>query len=87
MGSKKRQRGDTVATQLPDITETALKLPAEQRAQLARQLLASLARDPDIEAAWDDEIERRLDAWKTGLVKEVPWEEVRVQARGRLEGK
>ena len=87
MGSKKRQRGEAMATPFPDITSAALNLPPDQRAQLAQQLLASLDWDPDIEAAWDEEIKRRVADWEAGLVREVPWEEVRAQGRRLLEGK
>ena len=87
MGSKKRQRGEPMATRLPDITSAALNLPPDQRAQLAQQLLASLDRDPEIEAAWDEEVRRRVAAWEAGLVREVPWEGVRAQGRKLLEEK
>ncbi len=87
MGSQKRRPGEPVATRLPDITSAALNSSADERAQPAQELLASLDRDLEVEAAWDEEIRRRVDAWERGLVKEVPWEDVREQARKRLEGR
>ena len=66
------------------IESAALLLPPEERARLAERLLASLDVDPEIEKAWDEEIKRRLVAWEAGLLKEVPWEEVRAQARTLL---
>jgi len=74
-----------MTTRVRDITSAALGLPAEQRAQLARQLMESLDQDPEIEAAWDEEIRQRVEAWQAGVVKEVPWEQVREEARRRVE--
>lgn len=34
---------------------------------------------PDIEAAWADEIERRVQAMDRGEVELIPWEQVRQQ--------
>jgi putative addiction module component (TIGR02574 family) len=84
MGSKKRQRGEPMATRLPDITSAALNLPPDQRAQLAQQLLASLDRDPEIEAAWDEEIRRRVAELEAGTAKTIPAEQVFAEARRRL---
>jgi hypothetical protein len=32
-------------------------------------------RDEDVEAAWDDEVERRVRQIDSGEVKTIPWEE------------
>lgn len=37
----------------------ALNLPAMERARLIEKLIASLDTDPDVEAAWAAEVERR----------------------------
>jgi putative addiction module component (TIGR02574 family) len=37
--------------------------------------------DPAIEAAWEVEIERRLDELRTGKVKAIPYEEVTARLR------
>jgi hypothetical protein len=55
----------TVATP-SDIAAAALELPPAERAQLAQRPLASLERDPDMEAAWDEEIGRRLAEFDEG---------------------
>ena len=58
---------------------TALCLPEADRAELAARLLDSL--DPtdevDVEAAWCDEIQRRLDDVESGSVRLISWSEVR----------
>jgi putative addiction module component (TIGR02574 family) len=57
----------------------ALRLSPEVRAELAAELLASLdgPADPDADAAWAAEIERRVDAIETGAVALEPWEDVK----------
>ena len=57
----------------------ALRLSPEVRAELAAELLASLdgPADPDAEAAWAAEIERRVDAIEAGTVPLEAWEDVR----------
>ncbi len=57
----------------------ALRLDADSRAELATELLASLdgPSDPDAEAAWAAEIERRVAAIEAGKVKLEPWEDVK----------
>ena len=63
------------------ILHEALELPPEQRAALADSLLNSLDTevDADVEQAWQDEIERRIESVRNGTTELVPWEEV--QAR------
>jgi putative addiction module component (TIGR02574 family) len=55
----------------------ALRLTPEARAELAAELLASLdgPADPDAEAAWSAEIERRVDAIEGGTVALESWED------------
>jgi putative addiction module component (TIGR02574 family) len=61
------------------LLEEALTLPAEERAALAGALIESLdaAVDEDVEAAWSEEIRRRLERVDAGLAKTVPWSEAR----------
>jgi putative addiction module component (TIGR02574 family) len=60
--------------------------PPEQRAALADSLLNSLDTevDPDVEQAWQEEIERRIDSVRNGTTKMVPWEEVQARLLTRL---
>ena len=57
----------------------ALRLDVDARAELASELLASLdaPADPDGDAAWSVEIERRVAAIETGAVTLEPWEDVK----------
>lgn len=57
----------------------ALRLDSAARAELAAELLASLdgPADPGAEAAWNDEIDRRIEAIEAGTVGLEPWEDIR----------
>ncbi|MFY9842135.1 MAG: addiction module protein [Terriglobales bacterium] len=67
----------------PDVSELlkkALALPPEARAALAGSLLASLDDEPadeGVEAAWNEEIKRRIEEIDSGKVQMIPYEEVR----------
>lgn len=64
------------------LRDEALALPAEQRAELAVELLASLdddisEEDPEeIDRAWGDEMLRRSAQIASGEVKTLTWHEV-----------
>ena len=62
-----------------DVLADALRLEPDSRAKVAEELLASLdgPADPDAEAAWDAEIERRIAAIEAGTVRLEPWAEVK----------
>jgi putative addiction module component (TIGR02574 family) len=57
----------------------ALRLDAKARAELAVELLASLdgPTDADAAAAWEEEIQRRVDALEAGTEKLESWESVK----------
>jgi putative addiction module component (TIGR02574 family) len=61
------------------ILEEALKLPPEARAALAGSLIESLDEtvDENAEAAWADEIARRVDDLNSGKAKTIPWSKAR----------
>ena len=64
----------------------AMKLSSEEREVLAEQLLLSLdgTLQADIEVAWADEVERRLDALDRGVTQAIPLDEAMRQVRQRL---
>lgn len=65
------------------LLEEALKLSPDERAEVAEQLIASLEEAPDIdvEQAWQEEVQRRLQQIERGEVKTIPWEEVQRRLR------
>jgi len=69
-----------------EIVASALKLPARERVRLAQDLIASLDKDvdPDAEALWLAEAERRLEELRSGKVRGVPADEAFARARNAL---
>ena len=61
------------------------KLPAKTRAELAHFLIVSLdgERDDDWEAAWDAELDRRMESVENGTAVLIPGEEVFAQLRAK----
>jgi hypothetical protein len=64
------------------ITVEALSLPAQQRAELAAQLLSSLdaPSEAEIESLWFQEAAHRAAEMDRGTAERIPAEEVRRQA-------
>lgn len=60
-----------------------MALPVTERAELAADLLASLDGDPDpeVEAAWAREIERRAREALADADDDIAWETVRAELR------
>jgi putative addiction module component (TIGR02574 family) len=67
-----------------ELASLAAKLPASERLQLVESILATLDKpDPEIAAAWADEAEDRLAAYKRGEIRTVSEEEVFGDLDGR----
>lgn len=66
-----------------ELSQKARALPPEDRARLAEDLLASLQEglDPEVEAAWDEEIRRRVAEIDSGAAKLLPADEVFAEIR------
>jgi len=71
-------------TSLTTLEAEALKLPPEQRAELADHLLASLGGEGEVEEAWATEVQRRLAEVEAGHVVLVPLEQAIQRARQAL---
>jgi putative addiction module component (TIGR02574 family) len=71
---------------LIELSQKALSLSLDERAQLAEELLRSLhgAIDPDVDAAWDQEIRRRVAEVESGAAKLIPAADVFAQVRRTL---
>lgn len=74
-----------MTTLVEELSAKARTLSAEDRARLAEDLLASLEPSPEsasvAEAAWEQEIQRRVEEVKDGTAKLVPAEEVYAETR------
>jgi putative addiction module component (TIGR02574 family) len=70
-----------------ELISQVLHLPADDRAELARQIILSLdepAQDADAEIAWEAEIERRLGQIDRGEVTLLEWRESIERIRANL---
>lgn len=70
-----------------DLLSDVLRLPPEERAEVAHKLLLSLeegSEDPEAQAEWSAELECRARERLNGSVKTVPWEQVEERIRTRL---
>ena len=69
-----------------DVWKEAAELSDEDRAALAGLLIESLEGDPDpdVDAAWAAEIEKRVAELDAGTVESIPWEQVRQRLLDRL---
>jgi len=71
------------------VLKDALGLPVQERADIIAELLASLEGEPDedVVAAWAVELERRARAAIADPDGGEPWDKVRDELRGDLDGK
>lgn len=76
-----------MTAQTMEIMDVVDSLPIEMRLELIDRLLESITPlRNDVEEAWKDEVERRIDEVESGEVKLVPLEEVR-ERLGRRYGR
>jgi putative addiction module component (TIGR02574 family) len=73
----------------PSVLAEALRLEPDARAELAAELLASLdgPADPDAEAAWTAEIDRRIREIEAGSIRLEPWELVKQRIEKEILGR
>jgi putative addiction module component (TIGR02574 family) len=71
------------------VLEAAMELPEREKIRVVEELLAGLEgeADPEAEAAWTAEIERRTREIERGEVTPVSWSTVRKLAAERVRGK
>jgi putative addiction module component (TIGR02574 family) len=70
-----------------DLLKKALSLPVSERADLAGSLIESLdnTQDESVQAAWDEEVARRMADIDSGVVKPVLHEDARRRLLSALE--
>ncbi len=62
----------------------ALQLSATDRARLVERLIASLDSDPEVEAAWAAEVERRHAELESNVVTPLPGAETLAKLRAEF---
>jgi putative addiction module component (TIGR02574 family) len=74
-----------MSANIEELEAEALNLPADQRAHLVEKLIASLDSEPEIEAAWADEVERRHAEIEAGTVVLLPGAETMARLRAEFQ--
>ena len=76
-----------MARKLQELFREAAELTDRERAELAGMLIESLDSEPDadVEAAWAEEVERRVRQVDAGEVEMIPWEQVRAELFSRTD--
>lgn len=71
-----------MTTLVDELSQKAMELPPEERVRLAEKLLATVHElDAEVEAAWDQEIQRRLAEIDNETAKLIPAEDVFAEVR------
>ena len=78
-----------MAQMTPEVSkllERALTLSVEEQEALADSLISNLGGkvDEGVQAAWEEEITRRIAELDSGQAKTVPWEEMRKRNLAKL---
>ena len=78
-----------MAQMTPEVSkllERALSLSLDEQEALADSLISNLGGkvDPDIQAAWETEIQTRIAELDSGAATTVPWEEVKRRNLAKL---
>lgn len=77
---------NSMAEPVDELSQRARELAPEDRARLAEELLASLEvpSEPEVDAAWDEELCRRIAEVESGTVQLAPADEVFARVRRAL---
>jgi putative addiction module component (TIGR02574 family) len=65
--------------QVSKLLEQALSLSVEEQEALADSLISNLGGkvDEGVQAAWDEEVKRRIEELDSGKSETIPWNQVR----------
>jgi len=73
-----------MTAQTLEIMDVVDSLPIDMKLEIIDHLLESISpKSKEIDEAWKDEVERRIDEVESGDVKLIPLEEVRERMRKR----
>jgi len=77
-------KGGLMTTQSAEIMDVVDSLPIDMKLEIIDHLLESISpRKDEVEEAWKEEVERRIDEVENGEVKLIPGEEVFAKMRER----
>ena len=73
-----------MTAQTAEIMEIVDSLPIDMKLEIIDRLLESISpKSEEVDEAWKDEVERRIDEVESGKVKLIPGEEVFARMRER----
>jgi hypothetical protein len=89
LGGRQRRKILMMTKGAEALLADALRLDVKTRADLAAELLASLdgPADPNAEAAWSEDIERRVAGIEAGTEPLESWDEVRQRIAREILGR
>ncbi|NWK56589.1 addiction module protein [Verrucomicrobiaceae bacterium N1E253] len=67
-----------------ELMEDVLKLPRQDRSYLAAKIIESLDQNEDLSPEWMEELDRRVESWKSGKSPSVSSEDLHKEMRDRL---
>lgn len=67
-----------------ELMEDVLKLPRQDRSYLATKIIESLEQNDDLSPKWMEELDRRVESWKSGESPAVNSEDLHQEIRDRL---
>lgn len=73
-----------MSTNLEVLEAEVLQLAATERSHLLERLIASLDTDPEVEAAWEKEADRRESEIESGSISAISGVEAIARLRARL---
>ena len=77
-----------MSPEVSDLLKRARALPVDERTALANTLLDSLEEsDRSAQAAWDEEVARRMQDLQAGKALTVPWEDLPQELLAMLNGR
>ena len=75
----------SVSTKLELLEAEVLRLAPVERSHLLERLIASLDYDPEVEEAWEREVDRRETEFESGSIADVPGQEAIARLRAKLQ--
>lgn len=67
-----------------ELMDDVLKLPREDRSYLATKIIESLDKNDDLSPEWMEELDSRVESWRSGVSPSVSSEELHQEIRDRL---
>lgn len=67
-----------------ELMEGVLKLPREDRSYLATKIIESLDQNDDLSPEWMEELDKRVESWRSGESPAISSDDLHQEIRDRL---